>query len=181
VSFEIWEQLGYKAPGAVLVPVGDGNMISGVWKGFKDLKALNFIDRLPQLVAVQSDKSDAVIRTVEKARQSGAKTIKDVEVVTATTRADSISVDKPRDGLAAARAVIETDGKTVRVSDDEILENIFYIASASGIFAEPAGSTSVAGLRKFASQNDLTTLREPVICLITGNGLKDVGAVLKKE
>jgi threonine synthase len=180
VAFEIWEQLGYQAPGAVFVPVGDGNIISGVWKGFRDLKALSLIKRLPQLVAVQSEKSDAVIKTVEKMRQSGAKTVKDVEIVSATTRADSISVDKPRDGLAAARAIVETDGKTVRVSDDEILETIFYIATSTGVFAEPAGSTSVAGLRKFASQHDMNTLREPVVCLITGNGLKDVGAVLKK-
>lgn len=180
VAFEIWEQLGYKAPGTVFVSVGDGNIISGVWKGFRDLKALNLIDQLPQIVAVQSDKSDAVIRTIEKMRKTGATRVKEVEVVNATTRADSISVDKPRDGLAAARAVLETEGHAVRVSDDEILDNIFYIASSTGIFAEPSGATSVAGLRKFAAQNDMTTLREPVVCLVTGNGLKDVGAVLEK-
>jgi threonine synthase len=181
VAFEIWEQLGYKAPGAVFVSVGDGNIISGTWKGFRDLKALNLIDQMPQIVAVQSDKSDAVIRTIEKMRETGVSRVKEVEVVSATTRADSISVDQPRDGLAAARAVLETDGKAVRVSDEEILDNIPYIAAATGIFAEPSASTSVAGLRKFAAQDDITILRDPVVCLVTGNGLKDIGAVLERQ
>jgi threonine synthase len=181
VAFEIWEQLGYKAPGAVFVSVGDGNIISGVWKGFRDLKALNLIDRMPQIVAVQSDQSDAVIRTIEKMQETGVSRVKEVEVVNATTRADSISVDKPRDGLAAARAVLETDGYAVRVSDDEILDNIFYLASSTGIFAEPSGVASVAGIRKFAETQEQTLLREPVVCLVTGNGLKDIGAVLEKQ
>lgn len=181
VAFEIWEQLGYTAPGSVCVSVGDGNIISGVWKGFRDLKALGLIDQLPQIVAVQSDKSDAVIRTLEKIRESGGTRVKDVEVVNATTRADSISVDQPRDGLAAVRAVLETGGFAVRVSDEEILDHIFYIASATGIFSEPSGSASVAGLRRFAAEQDVTALRQPVVCLVTGNGLKDVGAVLERQ
>ncbi len=176
VSFEIWEQLGYNAPGAVFVPVGDGNIISGVWKGFRDLKELNLIDKLPELIAVQSENSDAVARTIEKVRKS-PENLK-LETVKATTIADSISVDKPKDGLAAIRAVIETKGKAVRVSDKEIIENIFYIASSSGVFTEPAGATSVAGLRKLSLQDKV---REPVVCLLTGNGLKDVEVVLKEE
>ncbi len=176
VSFEIWEQLGYNVPGAVFVPVGDGNIISGVWKGFRDLKELNLIDKLPELIAVQSENSDAVARTIEKVRKS-PENLK-LETVKATTIADSISVDKPKDGLAAIRAVVETKGKAVRVSDKEIIENIFYIASSSGVFTEPAGATSVAGLRKLSLQDKV---REPVVCLLTGNGLKDVEAVLKEE
>ena len=149
VSFEIWEQLGYKAPGSVFVPVGDGNIISGVWKGFRDLKELNLIDKLPQLIAVQSEESDAVVRTIEKIKNPG-ETPGDIEVetVSATTRADSISVDRPRDGLAAVKAILETSGQAVRVSDEEIIESIYYIATSSGIFTEPAGAASVAGLRK---------------------------------
>lgn len=179
VSFELWEQLGYIAPGTVFVPVGDGNIISGVWKGFSDLKELNLIDKFPELIAVQSENSDAVTRTIEKVKDLSEKI--ELEVVKSTTRADSISVDKPRDGLAAVKAVIETDGKAVRVSDKEIIENIFYIASSSGVFTEPAGATSVAGLRKMASREEVENLRSPVVCLLTGNGLKDVEAVLKEE
>jgi threonine synthase len=179
VSFEIWEQLGYKAPGSVFVPVGDGNIISGVWKGFRDLKVLNLIDKLPQLAAVQSEKSDAVARTIEKVKNQGEMHGDiDVETVSASTRADSISVDRPRDGLAAVKAVIETSGQAVRVSDKEIIESIYYIAASSGIFTEPAGAASVAGLRKMMQQGKLKKLRRPIVCLLTGNGLKDVDAVL---
>lgn len=179
VSFEIWEQLNYRIPEAVFVPVGDGNIISGVWKGFRDLKNLDLIDRMPRLIAVQSEDSDAVTRTVEKFASSGAGTAGEIETVKATTIADSISVDKPRDGLAAVKSVIESGGMAVRVSDREIIDTIFYIASRSGIFAEPAGATSVAGLRKIADEYNKEHFIGPVVCLITGNGLKDIDAVLK--
>jgi threonine synthase len=182
VSFEIWEQLGYQAPGSVFVPVGDGNIISGVWKGFRDLKALNLIQTLPQLIAVQSEKSDAVVRTMEKIKGLGTVPANlEIETVTASTRADSISVDRPRDGLAAVKAVFETSGKTVRVSDEEIIETIYYIASSSGIFAEPAGAASVAGLRKLSALGKLKDLKLPIVCLLTGSGLKDADAVLNPQ
>ncbi|MFH1415229.1 MAG: threonine synthase [Elusimicrobiota bacterium] len=180
VAFEIWEQLGYKAPGTVFVPVGDGNIISGVWKGFRDLEALGMIEQFPRLIAVQSSNSDAVTKTVEKVRDAGYdKTSIQVETVKSMTRADSISVDRPRDGLAAVRAVIETKGECVRVSDSEIINAIYRIAAVSGIFAEPAGAASVAGLIKASSAGLVEDNGEPVVCLITGNGLKDVDAVLK--
>ena len=180
VSFEVWEQLGYRAPGSVFVPVGDGNIMSGVYKGFRDLKELNLIDEFPQLVAVQSEKSDAVVRTVEKIKNPGEIPGDiEVETVSASTRADSISVDRPRDGFAAVKAVVETLGKVVRVSDEEIIDSIYNIACLAGIFTEPAGAASVAGLRKLVAQEKLKNLRRPIVCLLTGNGLKDVDAVLE--
>ncbi|MFC2061875.1 threonine synthase [Elusimicrobiota bacterium] len=179
VSFEIWEQLGYKSPGSVFVPVGDGNIISGVWKGFRDLKELGLIDSMPQLIGVQSSGSDAVAKTVEKVEsQKISHENIEVEVVSASTVADSISVDKPRDGIAAVRAIIETNGKAIRVADNDIINEIHYIASSMGIFSEPAGSTSVAGLKKLARDGKMDDIREPAVCLITGNGLKDIDAVL---
>jgi threonine synthase len=151
----------------------------GVWKVFRDLKELNLIDKLPQLIAVQSENSDAVVRTIEKIKNPREIHGEiEVETVSATTRADSISVDRPRDGLAAVKAVIETLGQAVRVSDKEIIESIYYIATSSGIFTEPAGAASVAGLRKMMQQEKLKNLKRPIVCLLTGNGLKDVDAVL---
>ncbi len=178
VSFEIWEQLGFQAPGSVFVPVGDGNIISGVWKGFRDLKQLGLIDSLPAIFAVQSDSSAAIARTVEKIN-SGRETSEDfeMETVSASTRADSIAVDSPSDGVAAVRSVVETGGDAVTVSDDEILDTIPELASSTGIFAEPAGVTSITGLKEFSSnQGEIPT---PAVCLVTGNGLKDVEAVLE--
>ncbi|MGM0442042.1 MAG: threonine synthase [Elusimicrobiota bacterium] len=180
VAFEIWEQLSYKAPGSVFVPVGDGNIISGVWKGFRDLKELDLIEKMPKIIAVQSANSDAVTRTLENIddKNISPRDIK-MEMVQASTVADSIAVDQPRDGIAAVRSVLETGGRSVRVPDKEIIDNISYLAENTGVFAEPAGVTSVAGLRKLAGSGEDIGKLSPAVCLLTGNGLKDVDAVLK--
>src|SRR5215213_3155139 len=93
VALEIAEQLGWRAPDKVLVPVGDGCIISGVWKGFWDLHQLGVIDRLPQLIAVQAEGSAAIARAVE----SGAP----IQPTASNTIADSIAVDLPRNGAMA--------------------------------------------------------------------------------
>jgi threonine synthase len=169
-SYEVCEQMNWDVPDLVLVPVGDGNIISGVWKGFKDLYGVGLIDRLPRLVAVQSDRSSAVVDAV-----NGDGVIRPVK---ATTIADSISVDLPRDGAMAVRAVRESGGMAVKVSDAAILDTITFIARMGGIFSEPAGATSVAGLRKLVAEGRLNG-PEKIVCLITGNGLKDIDTAMK--
>ena len=170
-AFEICEQLDWQVPDKVFVPVGDGNIISGIWKGFKDLKEIGFINRLPQLVAVQSNLSNAIVKAVN---ERGGK----IEPVKATTIADSISVDMPRDGLAAVKAVQESNGLAVEVSDKEILEAIKIVARATGIFGEPAGVTSYAGYKRLKEEGKIEK-KERVVCLITGNGLKDIDSSIK--
>lgn len=170
VSYEICEQLGWEVPDTVLVPVGDGNIISGVWKGFKDLYGVGLIDRLPRLIAVQSDKSSAVVEAV-----LGDGKVRPVE---ATTVADSISVDLPRDGEAAVQAVKESSGTGLLVSDEKILQSILTIARGAGVFAEPAGATAYAGLEKMRREGSISD-DETVVCLVTGNGLKDVKSAIK--
>jgi threonine synthase len=170
VSFEICEQLGWEVPDTVLVPVGDGNIISGVWKGFKDLKAVSLIDRLPRLIAVQSEKSSAVVDAL-----LGDGKVRTIE---ATTIADSISVDLPRDGEAAVKAVKESNGTGILVSDEKILQSILTIARGAGIFGEPAGVTAYAGLEKMREEGTISD-DETVVCLVTGNGLKDVKSAIK--
>ncbi len=170
VSFESCEQLGWEVPDTVLVPVGDGNIISGVWKGFKDLHGVGLIDRLPRLIAVQSDKSSAVVDAV-----LGDGVVKTIQ---ATTIADSISVDLPRDGAAAVKAVKGSSGTGVLVSDEEILQSILTIARGAGVFAEPAGATAYAGLEEMRREGNISD-DETVVCLVTGNGLKDVKSAIK--
>jgi threonine synthase len=169
-SFEICEQLGWEVPDKVFVPVGDGNIISGIWKGFRDMYGIGLIDRLPQLVAVQSERSSAVVDAV-----NGDGVIRPVK---ATTVADSISVDLPRDGDMAVRAVRESGGMAVKVSDEDILDMIKIIARGCGVFSEPAGATSVAGLKKLLEENRVQS-SESVVCLVTGNGLKDIDSAMK--
>lgn len=170
VSFEICEQLGWEVPDTVLVPVGDGNILTGVWKGFKDLLGVGLIDRLPRLIAVQSEKSSAVVDAILSGQP--------VRPVSATTVADSISVDLPRDGKAAVKAVKESKGTGILVSDQSILRSILTIARGAGVFAEPAGATAYAGLEKMRAEGTVTA-DETVVCLVTGNGLKDVRSAIQ--
>ncbi len=169
-SFELIEQLGWDCPDQVFVPVGDGNIISGIWKGFKDFHALGLIDRLPRLVAVQAAGSDAVKRAFES---DGV-----IRPVSGDTLADSISVSIPRDGEAAVKALKESGGYAVSVTDDEILAAMRDTARRESVFGEPAGVTAVAGLRKAAAQG-LVKSSEKTVVLVTGNGLKDVASAMK--
>ncbi|MFC1746337.1 threonine synthase [Candidatus Riflebacteria bacterium] len=169
-SFEIVEQLGWKVPDYIFVSVGDGNIISGMWKGFKDLFNAGFVDKKPRMVACQSNQSDAIKKAFE-----GDGVIREVK---ATTVADSISVDLPRDGLAAVKAIQESEGFAVGIDDSEILESIKTLARGSGVFAEPAGATSFAGLLQAFKAGKIKE-SDLAVTVVTGNGLKDVDSVRK--
>ena len=169
VAYEVCEQNGWQCPDWVFVPVGDGNIISGVWKGFMDLREVGFIDRLPKLAACQAEGSDAVTRAIDA---DGV-----ITPVEGRTVADSIAVSMPRDGEAAVKALIHAKGHAFRVSDDEILSAIPEMARETGVFAEPASAVSLAALRG-ALNADIIGEDETVVLLVTGNGLKDVDSAM---
>lgn len=173
-AFEIWETIlrGQRSlirPPVVFVSVGDGNIISGIHKGFKDLFAAGWLEQMPRLFGVQAEGSCAVFNAV----QAGSETI---QAVAAKTIADSISVDLPRDGVRAVRAVVQTGGECVLVSDEAILQAIAKLGKV-GIFAEPAGATAYAGLLKCIEQGSVTS-EDTVIVMNTGSGLKDTRAAM---
>jgi threonine synthase len=175
---EICEQLGWQVPDRVIVSVGDGNILSGLWKGFKDFYATGYINRLPKMIGVQSTGSNAIalsLRNMENVRHEGK-----IETVSvhAHTLADSIAVDTPRDGIFAVKAVQESAGSIIEVTDAQILTAIKTAAQQWGVFAEPAGAACVAGLEKLREQDSLRP-GETVVCVMTGNGLKDVASALK--
>src|SRR6185295_8815555 len=130
-ALEIVEQLGWDAPDTVLVAAGDGNIITGLHRGFQDALALGWIDRMPRLIGVQAAAAPALYR----AWRAGAA---DVTPDRAATLADSINVALPRDGFRGLRAVRATGGMYVAVDDEAILHAIGVIARSTGIFAEPA-------------------------------------------
>lgn len=174
-AFEIWEQvilgLDPKMDAlSVFIPVGDGNIISGIHKGFKDLEQLGWLPKMPRLFGIQSEGSAAV------ANAFFAKTDR-ITPVAADTIADSISVDLPRDGTRAVRAAIQTNGAYLTVPDSEIIRAIGELGPV-GIFAEPAGATAYAGLKK-ALQSGIVSADSPVLVLLTGNGLKDIKAAMQ--
>jgi threonine synthase len=183
-AFEIWEwwreehrtwhedgnPLDSHSPLTVFVPVGDGNIISGIHKGFKDLLALGWINRIPRIIGVQAEGSAAIANAFHAG-------VERIVPVSAKTIADSISVDLPRDGVRAVRAVRETGGTYVTVGDEEILKAIATLGPL-GIFAEPAGAASYAGLVK-AVQQGIVSEHDPIVVLNTGSGLKDVRAAMQ--
>jgi len=171
-ALEIAELLNWQVPDKVIVSVGDGNIISGLWKGFRDLQGLNFIDRLPQMIGVQSATASAI---VDAANGDGI-----VREGPAHTIADSISVGKPRDATAAIRAIRDSGGRGVKVTDDEIIAAIAELARATGVFAEPAAAASFAGFKAMCASGTLEA-DERVLLMLTGNGLKDVDAARRSS
>jgi threonine synthase len=159
------------APDVVFVSVGDGNIISGLHKGFRDLLELEWIPRMPRLVGIQAEGSAAVYQ----AFTAGANEISPVH---AETIADSISVDLPRDGLRALRAVRESGGTLLTVDDRAILNAIAELGRVEGVFAEPAAATAYAGLVE-AVHRRLVDPQERVVVMLTGSGLKDVRAAMQ--
>ena len=178
-AYEIWEALDGRVPDRIVVPTGDGNLLSGMWKGWCDLKAVGLIERMPRIDAAQSENSDAISRTVRALRESGIENPdwSDVviEPVEATTIADSISVNAPRDGLAAVRAIIESGGDAVTVTDAEILAAIPEMSELSGVFPEPAAAASWAAVKRLVDRNAIAA-DEFVVCLVSGHGLKDTAS-----
>jgi threonine synthase len=172
-AFEIWEYM-QEAIGTrsftVFVSVGDGNIISGIHKGFKDLMKLGWIDSMPRIIGVQADGSAAIAETFRAGTE-------EIIPVLANTLADSISVDLPRDGVRAVRAARDTGGTYITVSDEEILSAIAELGKV-GVFAEPAGAASYAGLVK-ATDQGLVGGDDPILVLNTGSGLKDVKAAMQ--
>jgi threonine synthase len=167
-AYEIAEQLDWIVPDVVLVGVGDGNIIAGIHKGFFDLLELGWIERIPRLIGVQAEGSSALF----SAWKNGIAA-QDMQPQPANTIADSISAGLPRDRAKALRAVRETSGAFVSVSDREILVAIPAFARLTGIFVEPSCAAVYAGAER-AVQSGLIHEDESTVLLMTGNGLKDV-------
>jgi threonine synthase len=171
VAYEIAEQLGWQAPDYLAVSVGDGCTIAGVWKGFKDLRALGFIDKLPRLISVQA----AGCCPINNAVDAGVSTLTPMEE---NTIADSIAVGVPRNFHKAVAAVNESGGIAVNVSDAEILDAMALTGRIVGVFGEPAGIAGTAGLIKAAKQGRIPA-DATVVSIVTGNGLKDIANAIK--
>lgn len=167
VSFELIEQLDFRVPDRIFVPVGDGVILSGVYKGFEDLLKLKLIDKMPVIVAIQSEGSDNLVRNI-----TGSK----FEMIPSKTIADSISVDIPRNFYMAQQYFKKYNGEEISVSDNEIIEASVLLSKNTGIFAEPAASAAFAGLLSYYSYGKIPDNSMNVV-LLTGSGLKDLKSV----
>ena len=167
VSLELYGDLGEKLPDYVFVSVGDGCIISGVYKGFEDLKKLGIVDKIPKIVGVQSEKSANTINNI------GTDSFK---ITPATTIADSISVDVPRNFYMTQRFLAEYDGDMIVVSDSQILEASQILSRSTGIFSEPAATCAFAGMLSFFESAKIPKDASCVVVL-SGSGLKDLKSV----
>ena len=165
-GMEIAVQMDFDVPDYVLVGVGDGTVISGIYKGFYDMYKVGLIDRIPKIIGVQAEGSAAV-----KAAFDAGEPFKPHDLK-ANTLADSIAVGKPRDVIKACKYVKESGGFYVAVSDEEILDAGVELASNMGLFSEPAGSAPYAGLKKLIKEGRIEKGAK-VVVVVTGNGLKD--------
>ncbi|MBT6339775.1 MAG: pyridoxal-phosphate dependent enzyme [Desulfobacula sp.] len=170
VSLELFKQLGLftingsrqnRAPDVVFVPVGDGCILGGVYKGFRDLKQLGLIQGIPRIIGVQTETSDALFR---------AFTTGKFENIPTTTIADSICVDVPRNGIHGLTQIKQYKGEVMTVTDVEIIQTRASLSRTTGLFTEPAGAAAFAGFLKAAPRLDPNAL---IVVLTTGNGLKD--------
>ena len=167
VSFEIFGQLHEQVPDFIFVPVGDGVIISGVYKGFEDLLQLGIIEKMPVVVAVQAAGSCNLVENIGK---------EEFRISPSETIADSISVDIPRNFNMAAAYLSKYQGLTVMVSDDNILRASSILAKNTGIFTEPASAAAFAGFLDFKNRFLIPKASTNVV-LLTGSGLKDLQAV----
>ena len=166
-AYDIFISLRGRLPGNIIIPVGDGAIIGGIYKGFSELLSLGWIDRLPRLIAVQASGSDALFRYIN---------IQKFEYLPPKTIADGICAGAPRNLYMASTAVKESHGLVIRVSDAEILDAQKELACHQGYLVEPAAAASLAGWRKLIS-NHQTGPDHKSLLLLTGNGLKDTESV----
>jgi threonine synthase len=174
VSLELAEQFMRLTPGSfpdwVVVSVGDGCTIGGVWKGLQEMRILGLIPRLPRILGVQADGCKPFVTAWRD--KCG------LIPCDANTLADSIAVGHPRNFSKGMSAVTESAGAFVSVTDEEILQSIPMLARKAGVFGEPAGVAGVAGVRR-AVESGIIHRTESVAIVMTGNGLKDIQSAIR--
>jgi len=174
MMYEIFEQNEWEALDAVLVPTGSGCLLTGIWKGLRDLKELGLIRAYPRLIAVQPSGNQALVRAIQKGTP--------LEELVPESRPESVAgglLDPyPWDGDAAIEGVKKTAGAGVSVSDREILQAVRGLAASEGIFAEPSGAAGLAGLERLLSEGGVDK-DERVAVLVTGSGLKEPDRVIE--
>ena len=171
LAFEVAEQLGWRAPDHVVVPVASGSQLTKVAKGFRELSKVGLIDGEAR-VRISGAQADGCA-PVAQAFEAGASFVRPVKP---SGIAKSLAIGNPADGAYALEEVRKSGGAVASVSDAEVVEGIRLLAQTEGIFAETAGGVTIGVLAKLAASG-VVKPNEKVVALITGNGLKTIDAV----
>jgi len=174
-AYEMVDQMDGRVPDWVIHPTAGGTGIYAMWKGYKELLSLGWIERAPKLVAAQSEAAAPIVAAFEKGSTK-------VEAVLAReTIAESIQVGNPVSlGWRALASLRESGGTAVALSDREILEAQVVLARLAGVFAEPAAATSVAAAKKLRERGVIDR-DDTVVCNLTGHGLKQPDSIQVSE
>jgi len=167
-AFEVWEQMGWKAPDVLVLPIGHGTLFLGATLGFRELKEAGMIKRIPRLVGVQS----AFCAPLYLAFKKGWREIRPIEKK--ETVAEGIAISEPVRGRQILEAIQETDGEILVVTDKEIGMALMEMGR-KGHFIEPTSAATIAGLKKYLRKK---RRRETIVSTLTGTGLKSVGKML---
>lgn len=165
LAYELWKEVKHDSY-LVSIPVGNCGNISALWKGFKELEELGLVESLPRLVAVQAEGASPFVDMVRR----GDEVLRPFEKP--STIASAIRIGRPVNWRKALKAVRESEGLGVKVSDQLILEAQRFLASQEGIGVEPASAASLAGVKK-AVEEGLVDRSSRVVCIATGHALKD--------
>lgn len=172
-GYEIAEQLGWRAPDNVIVPVAGSSLITKVWKAFKEFEMLGLIGKVnTKVFAAQAKGCSPVTSAIKEGRNF-------IKPVKPNTIAKSIAIGNPADGYYGIKTVNESGGYGEDVTDEELIEGIKLLAKTEGIFTETAGGVTVAVTKKLIEQGRIKK-NELTVVSITGNGLKTIEAVSNK-
>jgi threonine synthase len=165
LGFEIVEQLGWEPPDAIVYPAGGGVGIIGIWRAVEQLRELGWIDRVPRLVVTQAEGCAPIVKAFEEGREesefwNGAETI-----------AAGLRVPKALGDFLVLRAVRETGGTAVAVSEEEIVDGMRALARDAGVLAAPEGAATLAAAIRLRERGDLGGA-DRVVLINTGSGLK---------
>jgi threonine synthase len=170
IGFEAVDQLG-DVPDRFVLPVGNAGNISAVYKGLRELEALELIDHLPKMTGVQAEGSAPIARAV---REGLPEVVPELQPETIAT---AIRIGAPVNAEKALAAIRETNGTATTVTDAEILAMQRDLARKEGIGVEPASAASVAGIRRLAEEGAIDR-DERIVCVVTGHLLKDPETVI---
>jgi threonine synthase len=167
IAYEICEQLEFAAPDVVVIPTGAGTHLAAAWKGFRECLMLGLTDSLPKMIAVQA-KGAGVIHEAFEAGKVTYKPWKNTKTV-----CSAVAVADPSDGNLALEAIYESKGAVYAIDDDEALAAQKLLAGNEAVFCETSSALSIAALPHMVKDKVLRG-KETVVCIATGNGLKDV-------
>jgi threonine synthase len=172
IAYEICEELDWEVPDNVIVPVGTGDALVGIWKGFKDLKETGLINTLPRMVAAEADGAPLIAKAFREKKQYYQVPPIEPHTIAAGIKVGIVTSPWPLVTLNESHGLAET------VSDDQIIEAEKLMAVKEALFSEPASAAPVAVLKKLLDGKKIGR-DERNVCIITGSGLKDIDPLEK--